>query len=1387
MKKLMSWKQYEEWLVKMEAALAKETSRKAAEEILKEEESTFEEVKWSEAFPEAVNAKKRDRKKEEPTQKAPQNRKRIITSEDLAKEIEAEELEQKVIELEEKKGEKNQENQTERLYFSRKRNRWVELKDLESGLTDLNTASLEELAKVPGLSEKKAQAIIERRKVVAFKSDWAEEQILDIQGIGEKTLEKIFDHITISKIISKKQDIAAEAVNHTGGDTEMTPHERAIRKHVELIRTKAKEGVAVLPNDPEELNRMNFELIRELSVILGLPRFGKSDDRVRRQFAGYVLRRLGNIESNDGSINKNQVSIGGWHDNQLRSMLEKAVAANLMTPETAIKLMEMANHIPAWWADARLDKKFGITPLPDRELIDGMEGRGIAFGRVRLYLEMVEDSGIFWDNWFKQPGNARPDELEFYVTLYPVLNKMVKAGLKYTFDVKSLASIQKMLKPLSEDMTEGQRRMREVSKQNLIALATKLYERESRRFKFEDFRIDFDELIKMTDEEIINRDGFADDLEFTAEEAFDYGTGNFVNWCIFQVEGHAEEKHALDSREDKVVVSFDLIMKCIEDPNAKVEAYFKSYFRLKFGPGYEGLEDHFVRHSNKLMPFEVFEELKKHTNNNAPMFFGIDAFENYIGAKIDGSISGSPNNPGSCWVMDTFDFDAINPGRNLTPKSRYNYLQLMVAGQDEKLPEAELLEYIDKTGKRQKELPGNEMTVALVNKSVYLSEAMKALSLIGSGIIVFDPRYRSAVHKLDANSKTKGVTEYVGGVKVEVYLKEYNTMVRIAAFKDDQKERKVQENAFFVPCLRADTRFSGKKHVVDVRDNETNLKTFKELFEDKLVGEIYINGKATRETATVVVEKIFSLKDQSYEAKIDRPSGGYTSSLLTMKFNSLLKKFGEKIDNMDLEEYLGMEISTHIQKKAYIAKKLMDSLALLESKGFIFGRDPYTLTTDLFEDAKTQKGIAKFEQFRNKMAGMWVKATADYRRTQTELERSFKTQDWLLINGALGKDTMNVYAAYRGHGKYAALSEMDRARFIHDTLVSGISLRLPWLKTEFSIQLFNPVYINQEGEVNYSQDLRELFFVLKGLAGAAFATKKEATETLAERKAAYKFALERFYILQERTLNHLADALIHRRGFAIAGRHFDGAPTLNKVLVPLRTFLKFAGWVRKDGNLVKLSTLDDVSVDRKTDIQMRLDMLGKGFVKALDALCERYSHYKQSSKLEDKINILLRGKKVTVLRHPQAGHLPTSEMQVRKNIRTIVVPNHISARYTGINGDSDGDIIYIIPLFKEGDSVKKPPVRKEKVAEKAVKKQILKQKTKIPKFVPETEETKQDQWGSNTAHSVSEVTEKAFPDKVKEAFEPEALKVSNKKQETNNSLLNSLIIDDPWADAVNRF
>ena len=65
----------------------------------------------------------------------------------------------------------------------------------DNAKVNINTATIEELASLQGIGEKKAKAIVEHReKVGAFTTI---EDLKDVKGIGDKIFDKIKDQIAV--------------------------------------------------------------------------------------------------------------------------------------------------------------------------------------------------------------------------------------------------------------------------------------------------------------------------------------------------------------------------------------------------------------------------------------------------------------------------------------------------------------------------------------------------------------------------------------------------------------------------------------------------------------------------------------------------------------------------------------------------------------------------------------------------------------------------------------------------------------------------------------------------------------------------------------------------------------------------------------------------------------------------------------------------------------------------------------------------------------------------------------------------------------------------------------------------------------------------------------
>jgi competence protein ComEA len=63
-----------------------------------------------------------------------------------------------------------------------------------TGVANLNTASVEQLALLPGVGESKAKSIVAFRKAHPFK---ATEEVTEVKGIGNKMYKRIAKHLAV--------------------------------------------------------------------------------------------------------------------------------------------------------------------------------------------------------------------------------------------------------------------------------------------------------------------------------------------------------------------------------------------------------------------------------------------------------------------------------------------------------------------------------------------------------------------------------------------------------------------------------------------------------------------------------------------------------------------------------------------------------------------------------------------------------------------------------------------------------------------------------------------------------------------------------------------------------------------------------------------------------------------------------------------------------------------------------------------------------------------------------------------------------------------------------------------------------------------------------------
>lgn len=76
---------------------------------------------------------------------------------------------------------------------------------------DINKASIEDLMKIPGVGQAKAQAIVAYRQTMPFAST---DELVNVKGIGEKMLAVIAPYVTVTGTTQKNTAGTAEKAVH---------------------------------------------------------------------------------------------------------------------------------------------------------------------------------------------------------------------------------------------------------------------------------------------------------------------------------------------------------------------------------------------------------------------------------------------------------------------------------------------------------------------------------------------------------------------------------------------------------------------------------------------------------------------------------------------------------------------------------------------------------------------------------------------------------------------------------------------------------------------------------------------------------------------------------------------------------------------------------------------------------------------------------------------------------------------------------------------------------------------------------------------------------------------------------------------------------------------
>jgi len=148
---------------------------------------------------------------------------------------------------------------------------------------------------------------------------------------------------------------------------------------------------------------------------------------------------------------------------------------------------------------------------------------------------------------------------------------------------------------------------------------------------------------------------------------------------------------------------------------------------------------------------------------------------------------------------------------------------------------------------------------------------------------------------------------------------------------------------------------------------------------------------------------------------------------------------------------------------------------------------------------------------------------------------------------------------------------------------------------------------------------------------------------------------------------------LKNRGHTIAARSATGNKKLKNVIYPMESLIEFSGY-EKVGRYWRKSK---DSWKRRS----RREQLGEEIAKQID---KALATSKNEFHLQCTLNRIIKDVPHLLFRHPVLGTLPevTGRIIVKANLHTIIVPQDLADRFTGLNSDDDGDIVYLLPHNK---------------------------------------------------------------------------------------------------------
>ena len=747
-----------------------------------------------------------------------------------------------------------------------------------------------------------------------------------------------------------------------------------------------------------------------------------------------------------------------------------------------------------------------------------------------------------------------------------------------------------------------------------------------------------------------------DDLNLSAEDFMDESEEDYVSESATvetdlaimrfeseddSLEHEFEEEKDYQSFDNAYLIPIDVVKEAINQKRPHIDHTLLQLFKIK-------IASEFYHYLNRIIPFaknpQNMEVLKELNDISLELFAKpLDTAASLEG-KVDVRTFSSPNRPGSKWFISD-EIIKFGTGKNeqisreaahifpfisITNFDRFSHFSFirssLLENGDEGFEDAYLR--LKDSGK---EIKGNLAITAFTDKDWY-HPSLDDYCLEGDAVVRTSDRLPE-YGKIDLLAKAKGIIvdrSQAGSWEFEM---ESGKRVKIDMIVNDQASRETKDSVVGSAAARMRQHLIEKIEPIDVK-NPSQVKKIASESMEKCQGRILFNGEVVCDQAIIGIAKFSYDDSQDYAPQLKQINGSYVQFQQRLIHNSILNENSQS-GGFDWNDYLDLDMHPTQQFKAFSCAKgyqALEKLKVPPADELSKIKFPEEIQSQL-KDSKWKKA------FNNVWFG-----------------------DYLIMTGYFGKDIADIAQALDEKGDFEDAGTLIRAEMVYDICTHGVEINLPWqtLKVVFP----SPVMLTDDG--TYMIESANLKFMLRFLSMLGNFIKNPTTHL-------YESMMKTLEDLRWSFLIQFTEKVLKNRGHTIAARSATGNKNLDKVIYPMESLIEFAGYT-KEGKYWR-KTKD--SWKRRS----RREQLGEEIAKQID---KAIATSKNEFHLQCTLNRIIKELPHLLFRHPILGILPevTGRVMVKANIHTIIVPQDLADRFTGLNSDDDGDIVYLLPHKK---------------------------------------------------------------------------------------------------------